>query len=193
MMSTEDKTNKTPDLWEIFTVFLRIGFFTFGGGLVMAAVIRHELTSKNWITDEEFVDSFSIATAFPGVIAVNTSLVVGNKVRGTSGALVAMTGAVLPSFITIFLIAFFFLKYFNNPAITLFFRGAGAAVTGILAYTAFEMGKTILKNWWHICLCLSGVFLGLYFQMNPLFIIFLSALVGYIMCSRSSKDDVTNC
>jgi chromate transporter len=189
MTSVEKRNTKIPGLFEIFIVFLRIGFFTFGGGLAMAAVIRHELTSKNWLSDEEFIDSLSVATSFPGVIAVNTSLLVGHKVRGFPGALTALAGAVLPSFITIFLIAFFFLNYFKTHTLMLFFKGAGAAVAGLLAYTALDMGKIILKSRWHIFISSVGIFLGLYYQANPLLIIFISALAGYFVCNRDGEDD----
>lgn len=191
MKSTKEKKTGQPEIFKMFIIFFRIGLFTFGGGLAMIAVIRHELISQEWLTDEEFVDSLSIATALPGAIAVNTSLIVGYKVRGALGAVTALAGSILPSFIIILLIGFFFLRYFNTNEAQLFFKGAGAAVAGLIAYSAFEMGKTILKSWKHLLLSSIGVILGLTLQINLLWIVLLSAIAGYFLCGKV-ENDITN-
>ncbi len=185
----KETVSKPPDFLDIFIVFFRIGFFTFGGGLAMIAVIKHELLSKGWLNEEEFVDSLAIATAFPGAIAVNISLVVGHKIRGVTGAFVAMLGVVIPSFTIILLVAFFILEYFKNSKVTLFFKGAGASVAGLITYAAVDMGKTIIKSWKYLLLSSLGIVLGLILQVNPLWIILISAIIGYLISNEDENDD----
>ncbi len=192
MTTEEKKTEKSIGLFKIFIVFFRIGLFTIGGGLAMVAVIRHELTTAGWLNDDEFVDCFSIATALPGVIAVNTSLIVGHKVRGILGGAVAMLGVVIPSFVVILLVAVFLLNHFKTPGMVLFFKGAGAAVAGLIAYVAFGMGKTILRGWKQMLLTCVGVFLGLVLKVNPLWIILTSAVAGYFLCNGDYNDTSNN-
>ncbi|HZX21000.1 MAG TPA: chromate transporter, partial [Clostridia bacterium] len=60
------------ELWELFTMFFRIGAFTFGGGFAMLPIIQKEVVEvKEWSTDEEVIDYFAIGQCTPGVIAVN--------------------------------------------------------------------------------------------------------------------------
>ena len=66
----------------------------------MLAVIEHEVVDKyHWVKKEEFLDLVVLAQTAPGILAVNISILTGNKVAGKRGALVAALGAVLPSFI----------------------------------------------------------------------------------------------
>lgn len=179
LMRNKTREKTQPRLLKIFEVFFRIGLFTFGGGLAMMPVIQHELTSRGWIDDEDFLDSLSMASAIPGALAVNLSLLSGYRIRGIAGAASALLGVVLPSFFVIISIVFFFQKYFQTPAAINFFRGAGAAVAGLIAFSALDLGKAILKNQKHVFLTLLGISAGLFFRINPILIIILSAAAGY--------------
>ena len=96
-------------LHTIFLSFFKIGLFTFGGGYAMLPLIERELIAKRkWIEQKEFLDLLTLAQSVPGPIAVNTSVFVGYKVRGFGGAVAALLGAVLPSFVIILAIALFF-------------------------------------------------------------------------------------
>ena len=48
--------------FELFSVFFKIGAFTFGGGWAMISIIEKEVVGKkNWISKEEFVDALAIS------------------------------------------------------------------------------------------------------------------------------------
>ena len=55
-------------LWKIFLVFAKIGAFTIGGGIPMIAAIKSELTRRNWMKDEEFLDIITLAQTAPGLL-----------------------------------------------------------------------------------------------------------------------------
>ena len=93
----------------LFLVFFKIGLFTFGGGYAMIAVMEREFVEKKgWINHEEFLDIIGIAESSPGPLAVNSATFIGYKYGKFFGALFATLGVVLPSFIIIFAISFFF-------------------------------------------------------------------------------------
>ena len=101
-------------LLQLFRTFFNIGAFTFGGGWAMVALMEKELVDKKcWIDREEFLDNLAIAQSLPGILAVNISILVGNKVYGRRGSVVAALGTILPSFIIILLIAIFFIKVYD--------------------------------------------------------------------------------
>ena len=50
--------------WELFSVFMRIGAFTFGGGYAMLPLIQKEIVDKkHWATEEEIMDYYEIGRA----------------------------------------------------------------------------------------------------------------------------------
>ena len=119
-------------LHTIFLSFFKIGLFTFGGGYAMLPLIERELIAKRkWIEQKEFLDLLTLAQSVPGPIAVNTSVFVGYKVRGFGGAVAALLGAVLPSFVIILAIALFFADIRQNPVVDAAFKGMRPAVVEI--------------------------------------------------------------
>ena len=120
MNMSEETLNTSKEevsLWQIFTVFAKLGAFTIGGGYAMIPLIRDEMIKRDWMTDEELPDIIAMAQSAPGVLAVNMSIFVGHKLHGVKGSVVATLGSVLPSFITILLIAMIFTNFRDNPVV----------------------------------------------------------------------------
>ncbi|MDE6458665.1 MAG: chromate transporter, partial [Muribaculum sp.] len=93
---------------QLFTTFLKIGAFTFGGGWAMISIIEREIVDKHhWISKEEFLDLLAISQSMPGILAVNISVSIGDRLRGFKGSVVAAIGTILPSFLIIISIAIF--------------------------------------------------------------------------------------
>lgn len=167
---------------QIFIAFFKIGATTFGGGYAMLPIIKQEaVTRMGWVSDEEFVDALAVAQSLPGAVAVNTSIFIGYKVRGYSGALTAMLGAVLPSFIAILLIAVFFMQFTENRLVAAAFAGIRPAVAALIASAVWKLGKPVLKK--QASLLLAGLFLLLAagFRVHPMIIIIAGAALGIIL------------
>ena len=65
-------------LLELFFTFMKIGLFTFGGGLAMLSLIEEECVGKrHWITHEDVMDVTVIAESTPGPVAINCATFVG--------------------------------------------------------------------------------------------------------------------
>ena len=99
-------------LFELFVVYFQIGLFAFGGGYAAMPLIQSLVVDgKGWLSMAEFADLTTIAEMTPGPILVNSATFVGQKIAGLSGALVCTIGAVLPSFIIVLALAYFYTKY----------------------------------------------------------------------------------
>ena len=97
---------RLKSLLELFLSMFKIGLFTFGGGYAMIPLIEAEMIQKRgWLTREDFINQLMLAQSIPGPIALNTAVFVGYKTRGTKGALAALVGVVIPSFVIILAIA----------------------------------------------------------------------------------------
>ena len=95
-------------LLDLFLTFAQIGFFTFGGGYAMIAMIEnHCVERKQWISHDEMMNITVIAESTPGPIAINCATFTGYKKAGFIGALVSTLGMIVPSFMVIYLISMF--------------------------------------------------------------------------------------
>ena len=97
MESREEKESQGKILWKIFISTLYLSAFTFGGGYVIVTLMKKKFVDEyHWIGEDEMLDLVAIAQYSPGAIAVNGAIVVGYKLAGIPGALVAILGTILP-------------------------------------------------------------------------------------------------
>ncbi|MCF0190266.1 MAG: chromate transporter [Marinilabiliaceae bacterium] len=142
------KTLSTQGLWTLFWSFFKIGFFTFGGGLAMLPFIQNEfINKKRWISQEEMTEMVSLSQSFPGVIAVNISIITGHKLAGQKGAIAAAIGTVLPAFISIVLILGFLSGFEEYPIVQMIFTGIKAASAALILDTVIRMTRKAIKDW----------------------------------------------
>ena len=59
---------KNVPLWQIFTVFAKIGAFTIGGGYAMIPIIQAELSKRGWISDGSV--AATLASITPSVLLI---------------------------------------------------------------------------------------------------------------------------
>nr|MBO4518271.1 chromate transporter [Clostridia bacterium] len=131
----------------LFLVFFKIGLFTFGGGYAMIAVMERELAEKKGlISHEDFLDIIGIAESSPGPLAVNSATFIGYKRGGFFGALFSTLGVILPSFIIIFTISFFFEQFLALEYVGYAFRGIQAAVAFLIISAGIKMLKHLKRN-----------------------------------------------
>lgn len=117
----------------------------------MLSVIRHELhVQRGWVTDQEFWDEVTVATSFPGVIAVNVAFMQGRRLRGGWGAAAGVLGVVLPSFCIILLIAAFAGDIIEHPVATRFLKGAAAGVAAQLSFSLLLFYRQIHNDRWSL-------------------------------------------
>jgi chromate transporter len=129
-------------LLKIFFSFLKIGAFTIGGAYAMIPLIKKEVCEKQaWITEEDFLDGLAAAQSCPGPIAVNISIYTGFHVKGYPGLLMAVLGTILPSTISILLIAMLFHRYADQVLVRKAFSALRPAVVALIAVPLIDMAR----------------------------------------------------
>jgi chromate transporter len=173
---------ETISLIELFWTFFRIGMLTFGGGIAMTMVMRHELVlKKNWMEDSDFFSIVALATAVPGVIAVNVAYLLGRRCRGWKGLILSVLGVVLPSFFIILLIVGILLPYFYNPLVVKFLRGCAIAVVGQLAFASVVFSRKSIRRWPHLAVCVIGIVIVGVLKLHPVFALVTVSIIGYFL------------
>ena len=172
---------------EIFWSFLKIGAFTFGGGYAMIPLIQHEVIHRRgWIEERNFLDLLTLAQTAPGPIALNTAVFVGYKRRGYLGALSAILGVILPSFLVILVVAIFFASIRNNTYVDAAFKGMRPAVVALIV--APIVGLTKGMRWWLVAVALAVALVVWYFGISPVWFLIAGAVVGACVVARRGGE-----
>ncbi len=135
---------------KLFITFFKIGAFTFGGGWAMISIIEKEIVDKHrWLAREEFLDQLAVAQSMPGILAVNISVAVGDKLRGTRGSVCAALGTILPSFMIILAIAIFLTPEAikSNDTLSRIFKGIRPAVVALIVAPVISSAKSAKIGW----------------------------------------------
>lgn len=171
---------------QLFTTFFKIGLFTFGGGWAMISIIQREIVdNRHWIEEDDFLDLLAIAQSMPGILAVNISTVIGDRLRGVKGSLAASIGTIVPSFVIILLIAIFLTPdtIKNNATLTAIFKGIRPAVVALIIAPVITTARSAKIGWKTVAIPVA-VALLIYsnwpYVSNPIVYIVLGAVGGYI-------------
>lgn len=141
------KKMKKNVILDLFLTFVKIGFFTVGGGYAMISIIEDNcVEKKKWITHEEMMNLTVVAESTPGPIAINCSTYVGFRQAKLAGALAATLGVILPSFLCIFLIAMFLDNFLEIKIIANAFKGIKIAVGLLIVDAAVRMLRKSEKD-----------------------------------------------
>lgn len=195
MNMSEETLNASKEevsLWQIFTVFAKIGAFTIGGGYAMIPLIRDEMIKRDWMSDEELPDIIAMAQSAPGVLAVNMSIFVGHKLRGVKGSVVATLGSVIPSFVAILLIAMVFTNFRDNPVVERIFKGIRPVVVSLIAVPMINMARKNNKTWWAWAISAVMLFLVAFLSFSPVYILLVLIVVSAGIAVIRDKKEVRN-
>ena len=129
---------------KLFLTFLKIGAFTFGGGLAMLPLMQEEVLSHGWLTQSQIMDFIAVSESTPGPIAVNMATYIGSEKGGILGALCATLGVVLPSFIIILLVARWYEKFKESKIVKGCMTGLKPAVVGLIGSALVTSTLTVL-------------------------------------------------
>jgi len=171
-------------LFLLFFTFLKIGAFTFGGGYAMIALLENEFVSKRkWLKAEEFLDIVAIAESTPGPIAVNSATYIGYKTFGVIGSFFATLGVVLPSFIIIYTISFFFDSFLKFKYVGYAFKGIQVCVVYLIFSAGIKMAKQLKKDAFTYIVFFSVVLVFLLFSLfavkfSTVFYILICGIIG---------------
>ncbi len=174
---------KKNKLLTIFLSTLKISATTFGGGFVIVPLLRERFVKQlHWIEEEDILDLVAVAQSSPGAIAVNASIIVGYHVAGLSGALMAALGTIIPPFLIISIISFFYIAFRDNMIVNLIMAGMLAAVAAVIVDVVISMANQIfrLKRILPIFILAASFVASYFFSVHLVLIILVCALVGIV-------------
>lgn len=142
-----DDISYNRKLWILFRSCFLISLSTFGGGLVIISMLRKKFVEElQWIGETEIMDMIAIAQSCPGVMAVNTSIIIGYRLGSIPGTVLAVTGTILPPMIILSLISVFYTQFRSNRVIALLLKGMQAGVAAVMIHMAINFCGNIFKT-----------------------------------------------
>ncbi|MGQ4666109.1 chromate transporter [Metabacillus halosaccharovorans] len=180
--------DETKKLFQLFWTFLKIGPVTFGGGYAMIPLIEREVVDKKkWVSHEDVADVFAIAESIPGAIAINSSTFIGYRIGGIKGAIAALLGVFLPTFLIVVMLSIVFLQVQNNPKIEAAFQAIRASIVALIVYAGYMIGKTAIIDKTTFVLSFGSMAVLFFLHLHPVLIIFSGIILGIVLVNIKRK------
>jgi chromate transporter len=181
----------------LFLIFLKIGIFSFGGGLATIALIQNEVVEKQgWLSAQEFTDIVATSQITPGPVGINTATYTGytaivnagySEGLGIVGALLASFAVILIPVILMLIVSRLLLKHKDNRIVTDVMSLLRLAIVGLIAAAALLLatpetfGNASPQLWISIAIFAIVFLASLMFKASPILLILLSGVVGFMV------------
>lgn len=177
--------------WTLFKSTFLISAFTVGGGFVIIPLLKGKYVDEyHWISDKDTLDMVAIAQSMPGVIAVNSAVILGYRMAGVLGTLVALVATVLPCLITLSIISYCYDFFIQNFYIKMILRGMQCGATALIVNVGIDLlikqGKKKLLL--PIAIIVATFIANLCFDVNIMALIVIDGIIGFAFM-RDKKYD----
>ena len=125
---------------KIFSVWLAIGLQSFGGGTATLALVRRAVVQQHgWLSDTDFVRDWALCQVAPGINLLAVTILIGRRLGGMTGVLLALAGLLLPSAGITIAITACYVHFQSDPSVKAALHGVIPATVGLGLLTAGQM------------------------------------------------------
>jgi chromate transporter len=126
-------------------MWLGLGFQSFGGGAATLALIRRAAVDKyGWLTPDDFMRDWALSQVSPGINLLGITTLIGRRVLGIPGIVIALFGLLLPSCVITVLITACYAHFEGAPAVRAALRGVIPATVGVGLVTCYQLGAPLI-------------------------------------------------
>src|SRR5438093_1480799 len=135
-------------LWQLVQYMTKLGTIGFGGPVALVGYMHRDLVEqRKWISEADYKEGLTLSQLMPGPLAAQLAIYLGYVHHGITGATIAGTAFVLPSFVMVVALGAAYVAYGGLTWMQAVFYGVGAAVIGIIAISAYKLTtKSIGKD-----------------------------------------------
>lgn len=164
----------------LFWTFLKVNLLSTSGpasvGLLYKEAVGH------FLTEQQYIQAVGFSTLLPGSDALQLAMFVGFTVAGIPGGFVALTGAILPPTILMFIVVSMLHRIRRESWVTSFVEGLTPAVAVLMLFVAWKVFKGGNGGLDWQSLLIGGVSLvALLLNAPAPIVIFLAGLVGVFL------------
>jgi len=163
-------------LTDLFVSFTLIALQGFGG--VLAVIQREIVERKRWMSNEEFIEEWSVAQIMPGPNVCNLAMMIGARHFGLAGAMSALAGILAVPLVLVLCLALVYARLAAYPEVQGALRGMSAVAAGLIAATGLRMAAALGKNVLPLLVCGAIAVTG--FVLLALVRVPLAAVIGLL-------------
>lgn len=185
-------------LWVLFKSMFVLSACTFGGGFVIVSLMKKRYVEElQWLEEDEMLDVTAITQSAPGPLPVNASVIIGYRIAGVVGSLIAVLGTILPPMMIISVISVFYEQFRTNPYINIALQVMRAGVAAVIFDVVINLATNVVhtKRFLYIAMMLVA-FVATYLLGVSAMIIILTCLgigiLDLIVQTMKKKGEVND-
>ena len=181
MAINHNDTPAAPSFVQALTYWLWLGCISFGGPAGQIAIMHQDLVEKKrWISERRFLHALNYCMVLPGPEAQQLATYLGWLLHGKWGGFAAGALFVLPSLLLLIGLSWLYMAFGDTPAIAGLLYGIKPAVTAIVAFAAWRIGKRTLHSLWLGAISLAAFCAIFFFALPFPAIILAAAFCGWV-------------
>lgn len=173
-------------LRDLVLYFLKLGTIGFGGPPALVSYMHRDLVEeRKWISEEDYREGMALSQLAPGPLAAQLAIYLGYVDYKILGATVVGVAFVLPSFLMVLALGFFYVQFGGIPWMQAVFYGIGAAVIGIISVGTYKLSKKSLGKDWMLWLIFGILAITTFlFEKEIIWLILASGLLYWLYRTR---------
>jgi chromate transporter len=174
-----------PSLTNFAKTVLYIGAIGYGGPAILAQMKKLIVHKNQWVAEEDFMNTLSLAQILPGATGVSLLGYLGYTVKGIFGWATASFLYILPAFLFTTILAQLYFTYHSLTLVQKLFTGLGALVVALLVNAILQLGKSVFgktdtRDYKGATIALAAFLLAVFTRLNIVFVILLSGVLGFV-------------
>lgn len=178
-----EKQSKAQILWTLFKSMFVLSACTFGGGFVIVSLMKKKYVEElKWLEEDEMLDITAITQSSPGPLPVNASVIIGYRMSGIIGSLVAILGTIIPPMVIISLISLWYTQFRTNTYIAIMLQVMRAGVAAVIFDVVMNLAQNVCKTKriMYIAMMIISFVATCFFGISAMFIILTCLAIGII-------------
>jgi len=173
-----------PSLTKFAKTVLYIGVTGYGGPAILAQMKKAIVHKNQWVDEEDFMNTLSLAQILPGATGVSLLGYVGYKLKGVLGWATASFFYIFPAFLFTTILAQLYFTYHNLILVQKLFTGLGALVVALLVNAILQLSKSVFgkadkRDYKGLIIALTSFSLAVFTHFNIVYLILLSGVFGF--------------
>jgi chromate transporter len=167
------------EILKLVWTFFKIGIISFGGGWTVVGIIKREVLAQGWLSEQTFSDVVAIAQVTPGPVALNAATLVGFRVSGLLGAILASLSVVAFPMLAIVLVMLLIRRTrIDEKKLS---DAIKVATVPLVASTLVSLGAAPGLGWHVWVIAAASCALSVFTKVDPILMILGSGAIGAVI------------
>ena len=139
---------------------------------------REFVERRGWLTKDDMLDCVAVMQSLPGLIIINMAVLIGYRVKGVLGALVAAASSVLTPFLVIAVIARWASSILSSPALSHVFLGVRAGTAALILLSLVKIARQTLDGAFAKVVAAVGFLAAVVLMVDVLYVLAFGFAIG---------------